>query len=157
MSSLFSSEIHAEFEQISGCYPSRAAAVLPVLHVVQREFGFVSAEAEEEVAALLGIPPVRVHEVLTFYHMFHPEPVGRYHFQFCRTLPCALRGAKKLVDHLAKKLGVAAHEVTADKRFSFESVECLAACGNAPALQLNEDYCMDMTPEKLDELLDELK
>src|SRR5205814_152656 len=123
-------------------YPSRRAALLPLFHLVQEEKGFISAEAEEWIAETLGLTPVQVHEVLTFYTMLHPEPVGRHHLQLCRTLPCLLRGAGSLFVHLEKRLGIGAHEKTADGRFSLEEVECLGACGNAPVLQVNDDYHM---------------
>ena len=156
MASAFSDDMRREFDEIFARYPNRAAAILPILHIVQREHGYISAESEEEVAELLSMPPVKVHEVLTFYHMLHAEPVGKHHIQFCRTLPCALRGAKALIDHAKQKLKLGAHEVSDDKRVSFEGVECIAACGNAPALQVNEKYYFDVTPEKLDQILDEL-
>ena len=156
MAELFNDSMRQEIEQIFESYPTRRAAILPVLHRVQKEFGWISAETEEEVARVLELPPVKVHEVLTFYHMLHAEPVGRHHLQFCRTLPCALRGAAELYEHTCKKLGIEPHEITKDGRFSVEEVECLGVCGNSPAVQVNETYHLDLTIEKLDKLLDEL-
>jgi len=97
--------------------------------------------------------PVHVMEVATFYTMYYKEPVGKYHVQVCRTLSCALRGAGQITEFLEKKLGVSAHEVTKDGRWSFEEVECLGSCGTAPMCQLNDLYCENLTVEKLDALM----
>jgi len=140
-------------------YPpeGKASAVIACLAVLQEEHGFISAEAEEWIAEKLGLTPVQVHEVMTFYTMLHPEPVGRHHLQLCRTLPCLLRGAGALRALVGKKLGIENHEKSDDGRFSLEEVECLGACGNAPVLQVNDDYHWDLTVDKLDRLLDGLK
>ena len=144
----------AEFDQVLTRYPTKRAALLPLFHIVQREHGYISAEAEEWIAKELGLTPIQVHEVMTFYTMLRPEPVGKYHLQLCRTLPCALRGGIRLVHHVEEKLGIAADcKPTKDGRFSLQEVECLGACGNAPVIQVNDDYYGDLTAEKLDRLL----
>ena len=153
---LFTQAVEKEIAEILTRYPQPRAAILPILHIAQREQGFVSAEAEEYIARLLDLPPVKVHEVVTFYSMLHLEPVGRHNLQFCRTLSCALRGGEKLMAETRRKLKIRDHEVTADGRYSVEGVECLGACGNAPVVQVNEDYHYDLTQEKLDKLLEGL-
>ena len=147
----------ATLEAVMKRYPTKQAAIRPLFHLVQKEHGYISAKAEEWIASKLDLPPVKVHEVMTFYTMLHAEPVGRHHLQLCRTLPCMLRGSERLLAHLKGKLGLIAGERTADGRFSLQEVECLAACGNAPCIQVNDDYHMDVTVEKLDRLLDSLK
>lgn len=146
-----------EIDAVMARYPVKQAAILPLFHVVQREHGYVSAEAEEWIAAKLDMAPVKVHEVLTFYSMLHTRPVGRLHLQVCRTLSCALRGAGKLLRHLESRHGLTNHAVSADRDFSLDEVECLGACGNAPVVQINDDYHLDLTPEKLDSLMAEQK
>jgi NADH-quinone oxidoreductase subunit E len=147
----------ATLSEILGRYPTRQAALLPALHLLQREHGFVSAEAEEWVAAELGLAPVKVHEVLTFYTMLRQERAGRHHLQVCRTLSCWLRGSGALLAHLRGRLGIGDGGQTGDGRFSLQAVECLGACGNAPVVQVNDDYHTDLTVEGLDRLLDRLE
>ena len=137
-------------------YPTKQAALLPLLHLVQKEHGFVSAEAEVWIGQQLGMAPVKVHEVLTFYTMLCREPRGRFHLQVCRTLPCALRGAGGLLAHIKARLGLKDGGVTPDRVFSLQEVECLGACGNAPVVQVNDDYRMDLSAEKLEQLLTSL-
>jgi len=126
------------------------------LWLAQKQWGWISKEVMEYVAKLLELPPVKVYEVVTFYTMFHQKPVGKYHFQVCRTLSCELCGKEEIVHHLKKKLGIGLGEVSADGRFSLTEVECLGSCGTAPMAQINEDYHENLTPEKLDEILKKL-
>jgi NADH-quinone oxidoreductase E subunit len=157
MAAILSEEAMAEFRQVLTRYPTRRAAILPLFHLVQREHGHISAEAEEWIGQQLDLPPVKVHEVLTFYTMLRQEPWGRHHLQVCRTLPCMLRGAARIVHQIEARLGIRDGGKTGDGRFSLQEVECLGACGNAPVVQVNDDYHMDVTAEKLDRLLDGLK
>ena len=151
---VLSAEGLKELDGLLGRYPTRRAALLPLFHLVQREHGFISAEAEEWIAERLDLTPVKVHEVLTFYTMLRTRPAGRWHLQVCRTLSCQLRGAEKLLEHLHGKLGLEReNEPTPDGRFSFQEVECLGACGNAPVVQVNDDYHMDLDVSRLDALL----
>lgn len=145
-----------KFEQLLTRYPRREAALLPTLWLAQEQFKIISTEVMDYIAQLLDIPPAKVLGVATFYTMYHKKPVGKYHLQVCRTLSCAMMGAETMTEHLKKKLGVDCGQVTGDGRFSLCEVECLASCGTAPVVQINETYHENLTIEKLDKLLKEL-
>ena len=157
----FSNELIKQFDEIVTRYPEgkQKSALLPILHLVQAEFGWVSTPAMDKVAAYLDILPIEVYEVATFYTMFFLQPQGKYVLEVCRTGPCNLVGAEKMMQHIEKKLGVKEGEVTKDGLFSWRGVECLAACGMAPVLQIGPDYTYyeHLTTEKVDVLVDELK
>jgi NADH-quinone oxidoreductase E subunit len=153
----FSLDTWKKFEEVVGRYPKREAALVPVLYLAQKEFGYLSVEAMEYVAKIMGLSPARVYSVVSFYTMLNMKPVGKYHFQVCRTLPCGLMGAERLTAHLKKKLGIELGETTPDGKFTLAEVECLASCGTAPMMQVNEDYYENLTEEKLDEILQTLK
>jgi NADH-quinone oxidoreductase subunit E len=157
----FSNELIKQFDEIVTRYPEgkQKSALLPILHLVQAEFGWVSTPAMDKVAAYLQILPIEVYEVATFYTMFFLQPQGKYVLEVCRTGPCSLVGAEKMMQHIEKKLGVKEGEVTKDGFFSWRGVECLAACGMAPVLQIGPDYTYyeHLTTEKVDVLVDELK
>ncbi len=137
-------------------YPAehRAAALIPVLHTAQRLQGWLSEQAMDYCGEVVGVPHTRVREVITFYTMFHTKPVGKTHVQICVNLSCWLLGSDKLVETCQKRLGTKQNEPTPDGRFSWCEVECLAACGGAPAVQVNDDYHEPLTVEKLEQLLD---
>ena len=149
----FSAKAKQELDRIFGRYATKQAALLPSLYLAQREFGYVSVEAMEYVAGILGVSPTRVYEVATFYTMYNKQPVGKYFIQVCTNICCALRGGMDLFAYLSKKLGIAEGRTTKDGRFTLVKVECLGACGNAPMMQVNDDYYEDLTPAKVDELL----
>ncbi|MET0503472.1 MAG: NADH-quinone oxidoreductase subunit NuoE [Candidatus Binatia bacterium] len=153
----FSPEAYKKFEETVNRYPKREAAMLPVLYLAQQEFGYLGQEAIEYVARLMGQPPARVYGVVSFYTMLYTKPIGRHHIQVCRTLPCALRGAEKLTSFLRKTLGVEVGQTTTDGRFTLSEVECLASCGTAPMMQINDDYYENLTDEKVTEILTSLK
>ncbi len=153
----FSQEAFKEFERLVNRYPEKKSAVLPVLYLAQREFGHLSQEAIEYVAGIMDIPPARLYGIVSFYTMLNMKPVGRHHLQVCRTLPCALRGSERVTNYLKKKLGIGPGETTPDRRFTLTEVECLASCGTAPVMQINDDYCENLSEEKIDRILDELK
>jgi len=153
----FSPETLKEFQQTVNRYPKKEAAMLPVLYLAQREFGHLSAEAIEYVAKLMGQSPARVHGVVSFYTMYNMKPIGRHHIQVCRTLPCALRGAEYITTFIKNKLGVELGQTTADGRFTLSEVECLASCGTAPMMQINDDYYEDLDEEKVTQILESLK
>jgi NADH-quinone oxidoreductase subunit E len=134
-------------------YPQPRSAAMPVLHLVQETYGFISKEAMEWTATRLGLQPVHVLELVTFYPMFRQKPVGRNHLKVCRTLSCALAGAEPLRDHLLRKLGVQLDETTPDGRFTVSEVECLACCGTAPVLMVNDQLHENVSPEKADQIL----
>jgi len=153
----FSPETLKKFESTVARYPQKEAAMLPVLYLAQREFGHLGPEAIEYVAKLMGQAPARVHGVVSFYTMYNMKPIGRHHIQVCRTLPCALRGAEQVTDLLKEKLGIDCGQTTADGRFTLSEVECLASCGTAPMMQVNDDYYENLTEEKIGAILESLK
>ncbi len=140
-------------EQLIAQYPQSRSAVMPLLYIAQEHFGLITQEGIEWVAAKLSLPPVQVWEVATFYTMYYKKAVGKYHIQVCRTLPCALRGAKRISEHLHEKLGLSPGQVSKDGLWSFEEVECLGSCGTAPMCQINDVYFENLTEQKLDALL----
>lgn len=152
----FSTQAEAEFQLILGRYPTKRAALLPALHLAQREHGWISPEVMHYLAGRLELAPVKVYEVVTFYTMYHQKPVGKYLIEACATLPCALNGAEALLEHIQTKLGVKPGGTTADGRFTLKKVECLAACGGGPCLQVNGTYHEGVTPESFDRLVKEL-
>lgn len=153
---LLSSAALAELEELAKRYPTREALMLPALWMVQRQHGWISHEAMQYVADLIGVSPVRVYGVVSFYHMFHDRPPGMYNIQVCQTLSCSLMGAERILAHLKSRLGIGANEVTTDGRFMVQRVECLGACEHAPVCQINDDFVFDLTTESLDSRLDEL-
>ncbi|MBF0176737.1 MAG: NADH-quinone oxidoreductase subunit NuoE [Magnetococcales bacterium] len=155
----FSPAALREVETIYARYPAeyRRSALLPILHLAQREFGgWLSREALAYVAELTGIPPVRVNEVATFYTMYNLRPVGRYHVQVCTNISCWLCGSDAVVKALQERLQLGWGETSVDGRFTLSEVECLGACVNAPAVQINDDYHEDLTPDKVAEIIDRL-
>jgi len=157
MSPEFSDQVKKEIEEIIGRYPRREAALLPVLHIVQREFGFISNEGEKLVAELLGIKPIKVREVVSFYTMLNSKPIGKYHIQVCSNLTCSLMGAENLIDYLQEKLGIKVGQTTPDKKYTLTTVECLGACEQAPAMMINFDYYGHLDKKKIDDILDKLE
>jgi NADH-quinone oxidoreductase subunit E len=131
--------------------------ILPVLHMIQEEHGHVPENAIPYVADLLSLPEIWVHEAVTWYSMLHIRTLGKYHIQVCHNLSCALRGAEDILEYLQQKLGIQVGETTPDGKFSLATVECLASCGSAPVMQVNETYHENLTMEKVDQILAELK
>lgn len=134
-------------------YPDPRSVVMPALYIAQEELGVLGDEAIALVAEQVEMAPVHVRELVTFYTMYYSEPVGKYHFQVCRTLSCALRGSKGLMEHLQQRFGVEPSVVTADGMFSYEAVECLGSCGTAPMCEINDTYFENLTPEKLEAII----
>jgi len=153
----FSPETWQRFEELVGRYPKKEAALIPVLSMAQKEFGHLSLEAMEYVAKIMELPAARVYSVVSFYTMLNMKPVGKYHIQVCRTLPCALMGAERMTARLKKKLGIQVGETTSDGNFTLTEVECLASCGTGPMMQVNEDYYENLTEAKVDDVLESLK
>ena len=151
-------EREAKIDELLTRYPVRQSALLPVLWVVQDQFGWISLEAMRYVAMRIGITPEQVREVVTFYSMFNDRPVGAYHLQVCCTTPCMLMGSDDIIGHIERRLGVSRGETTPDGVFTVSQVECLGSCGTAPMLQVNRwKYHENLTPESVDTLLDELR
>lgn len=155
----FSTELEKRIEKLLASYPAnrRKSALIPMLMYAQDETGYVTRELVEEVAKRIGIPPVQVDEVVTFYTMLWRKPRGKYHVQVCTNISCLLTGGEELYHHACKKLGLGHRETAADGVFSLEEVECMGACSWAPAVQINYDFHHHVTPEKLDKLIDDLK
>ena len=137
-------------------YPRARGALLPALHLVQAEHGFVSAECAKELAAIFGIQPVDVMEVVSFYNMFYDRPQGRHHVYVCTNLPCSLRGARQLLGALESHLGVKPGETTKDGRITLGHEECLGACAYAPMLRVDETYHENLDVEKARQIVDGL-
>ncbi|PPE68751.1 NADH-quinone oxidoreductase subunit NuoE [Caldimonas thermodepolymerans] len=141
-------------------YPpdQKQSAVMACLSIVQQEQGWVSPEAEKEVADYLGMPPIAVHEVVTFYNMYNQQPVGKFKLNVCTNLPCQLRDGKKAAEYLAQKLGVELGGTTPDGLFTVAECECLGACADAPVMLVNDrQMCSFMSNERLDELVETLR
>ena len=150
----------ARFDREVAKYPAdqSQSAVMACLSIVQQEQGHVSAEAEEAIAAHLGMPPIAVHEVTTFYNMYNQQPVGAFKLNVCTNLPCQLRGGDKALDHLCHKLGVQPYGTTADGAFTVQPSECLGACADAPVMLVNDRKMLSfMSHERLDDLVETLK
>lgn len=146
----------AEKQQIDALisrYPQKRAALIPVLHLAQARTGLITAEVVHAAAGVLGLTAAQVYEVVSFYSMFRKAPVGRRHVQICTNIACMLRGAEDLVAAATRRCGVDVGETTADGEFTIEEVECLAACGTAPVVQVNEDYHENLTVESFERLL----
>ena len=144
-------------DEIVARYPERQAAMLPVLWVVQGEKGWISGDGMEWVAGKLECTPATVQSVVRFYTMFDDRPVGKYKLQVCRTLSCELMGARRIIDHIREQLGVEPGQTTEDGLFTLQEVECLASCGTGPMLQCNLKFYENLTPERVDALLEVLR
>lgn len=153
----FSDAAKKEIRQHVAKYPDRRAALLPALYVGQREFGYVSPSVMALVARTLDIPDTWVREAATWYTMFNKKPVGKYHVQVCTNISCHLVGADAMLDGLAKNLGIHPGETTPDGKYTLAEVECLAACGGGPCMQVNDDYFEQLDTEKAMKILQALK
>ncbi|MFU8806390.1 MAG: NADH-quinone oxidoreductase subunit NuoE [Bradymonadaceae bacterium] len=161
MALAFKEEAEAHFNELVSRYPNTLAALLPVLHLAQKEFGWISVEVMDYVAERLELHPTRVLTVATFYTMYNKAPVGKCHIQVCTTLGCALRGGYELIDDLEEALGVRLGETTSDGNFTLTEVECLASCGTAPMFQASfsdgkSEYFENVSPDRFVEVLEEL-
>jgi NADH-quinone oxidoreductase E subunit len=144
-----------ELDRITSKYEQKQAALLPALRLVQEKEGMVSLQAEQEVAEYLGVPVVRVHEVVCFYHLFHQARKGKCHFSVCRTTTCALLGGEDMIQYIEGRLGIQPSGTTPDGKFSLSVVECLGACEIAPMMQCNKEYVGFLDKKKVDELIEE--
>ena len=151
-------EREAKIDELLTRYPIKQSALLPVLWVVQEQYGWISLDSMRYVALRLGITPEQVREVVTFYSMFNERPVGRFHLQVCCTTPCMLMGSDDVIGHIENRLGINRGQTTGDGLFTVSQVECLGSCGTAPMLQVNrEKYHENLTLEAVDRLLEELR
>ena len=154
---IFHTDFVQELDKITSRYEDKRAALLPVLHCVQEKEGLISPESEGKIARYLGIPIVHVHEVVSFYHLFHQTKKGKCNFSVCQTTACALLGAEEIIEHLKNRLGIKSGETTPDGKFSLSVVECLGACEVAPMMQFNKEYKGFLNRKKIDELIDQNK
>lgn len=138
-------------------YPTKMAVLLPVLHLAQEEWGWISPEVMEYIAGLLDLSPAYVYGVVSFYHMYNLKPVGKYHLQVCTNLSCMLNGAYEIYDNLHQKLGCAPYEISKDGKFTYSEVECLGSCDTAPVVQVNNDYYENTSVEEINQLMEKLK
>jgi NADH-quinone oxidoreductase E subunit len=146
-----------QIQALIGKYPQKRSALIPSLQLAQKEAGYISADIVREVAALFDLSPNEVYEVVSFYTMFYRKPVGKYVVQVCTNISCMLCNAEGILAQLKERLGIKPGETTPDKKFTLLEVECLGSCGTGPVVQINEDYHEDLTPEKLDRILDSLE
>ena len=147
-----------EFERMKERFPEGfdSSLVLPCLHRIQADRGFVADEDIDGLCDYLKVPRIQVEEVLSYYTMLRREGIGKTHLQVCRNIACSMRGAEGVIEHACKRLGVKPGETTADGRFTLSTVECLGSCGTAPVLMVNDAYHENMTLEKLDALIADL-
>ena len=153
--------LEAEIDELITHYPKKRSASLMLLHAIQEQFGYISRQAVEWIAAKLELQPINIYELVTFYPMLHQKPVGKYHLRVCRTLSCALGGSYRLHEHLCAKLGldpdIHRPQTTSDGKFTLEFVECLAGCGTAPVMMCNDAFYEGVSEKRAHGILDECK
>ena len=152
-----SDKLKERIDKILSKYETKQSALIPVLYEVQSEHGWLPQESMEEVAELLGIPPASVQNVATFYTMFFTKPVGKHVLWLCRTLSCALRGAEQVEHYLSEKLKIRTGETTTDGNFTLLEAECLASCGTAPVMLIDDELHENLTKKKIDEIVEKLR
>ena len=152
--SVFSESLQKKFAALLERYPERRCALVPMLLYAQEELGHLTPEALREIAALHGESEMTLREVIGYYSMLRTRPAGKFHVQVCTNISCLLRGSDEIWQHCRQKLGIDHHETTTDGVFSLEEVECIGACSWAPALQVNYDFHQELTPAKVDEILE---
>ena len=156
----FSPEKLNKVNELISHYPQgkQKSAILPILHLAQQEFGgWLDVGTMDYVASLLKIQPIEVYEVATFYSMYNLKPVGKYTFEVCQTGPCMLNGSDRIIAYIKQKLNIGVGETTADGMFTLKTVECLGACGYAPMMQMGKIYKEHLTPEKVDQIIEECR
>ena len=148
-------QLDAKFNQLVGRYPVKRSALIPMMMYAQDEFGHLSDEILDEIARRLGLNMTEVTETLSYYSMLHRKPMGKNHVQVCTNTSCQLRGGFEILAHVEKRLGIGNRQTTPNGIFSLEEVECMGACSGAPAMQVNYDFYENLTPEKVDAILDQ--
>ena len=154
---MFSEENLKKIEDLKGRYQKSQALTLPVLWLAQEQFGYISEETMKYVAKLLDVPFGHVLGVVTFYTMFHRTPCGKHHIEVCTNISCMLRGSNRIVKHLEQKLGIKMGETSKDMRWTLSEVECMGSCGTAPMFAIGEEYYENLSLEKVDQILAEMK
>ena len=152
----FTADRLTEVDRLVKQYPEgkHKSAILRILHMAQKDFGWLSVEVMDYVASLLNIKPIEVYEVATFYSMYHLKPVGKYVFEFCQTGPCCTRGAEKTINYIKNKLNIEVGGTSADGLFTLKTVECLGACGYAPMMQVGDVFFEHLNEENIDQLIE---
>ena len=153
----FSDQLEQRFATMVTHYPTKRSALVPMLLYIQDELGALTDEAIHEIAERVELSDLEVRNVISYYSMLRTHPVGKYNLQVCTNVSCLLRGGDKILEHCKKKLGVGNKETTPDGLFHLEEVECIGACSWAPAMMLNYEFQENLTPEKIDELIDGIK
>ncbi|HEX5024454.1 MAG TPA: NAD(P)H-dependent oxidoreductase subunit E [Agriterribacter sp.] len=155
----FSDEKLKKVNEILARYPEgkHKSALLPVLHLAQEQFGWLSTDTMDYVASLLNLEPIEVYEVATFYSMYNLKPVGKYLFEVCQTGPCMIKGSDDIIAYIGERLDIAPGETTSDGLFTLKTVECLGACGYAPMMQLGKHYREHLTKDKVDAIIEECR
>lgn len=151
----FSPEDLQKIDRIKGLYPEVQAAIMPVLWIAQRKWGWLSTAVLQHVAATLGLSYAHVYGVASFYTMYWKKPMGKHHVQVCTNISCLLRGGENIYRHVSERLGIGHNQRTPEGTFSLEEVECMGACGGAPMIAINDDYYENVTLEEVERLLDE--
>ena len=154
---MLSQEANQQIQALIGKYPHKRSALIPSLQLAQKEVGYLSNDTICEIARIFDLTPNEVYEVATFYTMLYKKPVGKYVIQVCTNISCLLCNAEDIVSHLSGKLGIQPGETTPDGKYTFLEVECLGSCGTSPVMQINETYYEELTPEKVDQILDSLE
>ncbi len=154
---MFTEENLKKVEELKKKYPTTQALVLPVLWIAQEQFGHISNDAMKYVGQLLNVSYGHILGVVTFYTMFHSKPTGKHHIEVCTNVSCMLRGSEKIVKHLEERLGVEMGQTTQDMQWTISEVECMGSCGTAPMVAIGEEYYENLTTEKVDKILAELK
>ncbi len=154
---MLSDALKSKFDQVIARYPVKRSAIVPLLMFGQDEIGYVSDELIDEIARCVEVRPIEVIEDISYYSMLRRNPIGKHNLQVCTNISCLLRGGEEIFEHCGKRLGIGHKQTTPDGLFSLEEVECLGACCGAPAVQVNYDYHENLTPEKIDRLIERLK
>jgi len=157
MSVMFSDKSEKKFAEVIARYPRKEAALLPVLWIAQEEFEVLTPEVRQYVADRLEISRARVESVVSFYTMYQTKPVGKYLVEICRNISCSLRGCESLMEHVESSLKIKPGQTTKDGLVTYNVVECIAVCGGAPAIQVNGEFHLDVTTEKLEDLIKDMQ
>lgn len=154
---MLSSEIKKKVAELKDKYPQRKTAILPALHIILDEIGYINQEILNDIAEAVELSPLEVSQTASFYTYFPKEGVGKYHIQVCTNISCTLLGAEGLLEYLEKKLGIKPGETTTDGMFTLSTVECLGSCGTAPMMQINQEYYENLTKQKVDKIIGNLR
>jgi len=150
-------DVVSKIETMAAKYPDKNSAMLPAIHIIQDEFGWIPPEAVKQLAKVLDTTPNKIYAVLTFYTMFNTEPVGKYQIQVCKNVSCSLLGSQHIIEHISKHLKIKPGETTKDKKFTLSLVECLGSCGTAPVMMINDKYYENLDKARVDDILESLE